>query len=115
MSSLTRGALAEQTLAARLNRTANPTRYIAGFRTGRDRELALERERKTGVYIWTEPVAATVPSQFAGACEHYNAHAPRNSNLNAKNAPRLQVGHAVCYWRLAPETLPAFLDWYCAQ
>lgn len=115
MTTISTGAIAENILDARLARIAKPTRYIAGFRTPRGRELALERERKTGVFLWAEDVTSGVPARFMEMHEHYNAHAPRNSNLNSKNAPRLQLGNPASYWRLSPELLPDFLDWYCSQ
>ncbi|MBD5801783.1 hypothetical protein AZOA_12070 [Azoarcus sp. Aa7] len=114
MTGTTTGAIAEKILASKLVRICAPTRYIAGFRTASGRELALERERKTGVFLWTECVAVGIPARFEDVCEHYNAHSPRNSNLNGKNAPRLQLGSPASYWRLPPEALPDFLDWYCA-
>lgn len=101
---------AEELCAQRLERIAEPTQYIAGFRTKLGRELAIERERNV-IYCWAEHVvkdgAPGSPSR------HYPADKSRNSNLNGKNSPRLREGRAVDYWVF--DTLPAFarfLDWY---
>ncbi len=112
---MTPSYMAEQLLAQRLERIASPTLYIAGFKTQSGRELALERKRNTGIFLWTEQVYGEVPAQFSGGCVVYAPLKPRNSNLNGKNAPRLKLGNSVSYWRLQLEFLSAFLDWYCKQ
>lgn len=95
---------AEAFLASRFERTALPTKYIAGFRLPSGREIALERNRIQAIYLWTSPVD-TPPADLATHRTRYAAQKSRNSNLNAKNAPKLRVGRPVDYW-----TLPSLSD-----
>lgn len=104
---------AQEMLTERFTPVAIPSRYIAGFRSKRFLEIALERNRTEGVYLWTEAVSA--PAGMFPLPEVYPASRTRNSNLIGKHAPRLTVGHQVHYWRLDEADLVRFLDWYAAQ
>ncbi|SDD96598.1 hypothetical protein [Aquimonas voraii] len=90
---------AETFLASRFERTALPTKYIAGFRLPNGREIALERNRTQSIYLWTPPLD-NVSAQLAQYRTRYAAHKSRNSNLNAKNGPTLREGRPVDYWKL---------------
>ena len=105
---------AEQLLLSNFTRTANPTKYIAGFRTTRGREFALERARDS-LFIWTENLP--YPESLAlSPPRHYSKDKTRNSNLNNKNSPRLILGKAVDYWKLeSTEELNTLMDWYKTQ
>lgn len=104
---------AEALLAQKLTRTAPPTKYIAGFVTPRQRQLAQERNRQS-ISIWSEAVAHEAPSSLGRFLkERYPAARTRNSNLNGKNADRLRVGKAVDYWCFDTlGDLGVFVDWY---
>ncbi len=106
-------AAAEALLASQLHRITKPTKYIAGFTTPTQRQLALQRERK-GIYLWTEAVASLAPPELGRFVQRgYSASQSRSSNLNSTNASRLTVGHPVDYWLF--ETLidlQKFIDWY---
>ncbi len=107
--------IAEQLLEKHLARTAKPTKYIAGFRTKRGREIALERSRDS-LFIWTEHLAEFPQNFTLRPLRHYPANKSRNSNLNNKNAPKLIVSKAADYWQLdSTESLQSFIDWYVAQ
>ena len=74
--------IAEQLLVNLLKRTAEPTQYIAGFRTARGRELALQKARDS-IYIWTEHLE--LPDTLTLRPIRYYAHdKSRSSNLNRK-------------------------------
>lgn len=105
---------AEQLLANMFGRTAEPTQYIAGFRTNRGRELALQRARDS-IFVWTEHL--DIPEALAlRPVRHYPKDKTRSSNLNRKNSPRLIVGKAVDYWNLeSTEELKALMEWYQKQ
>lgn len=107
---------AESLLAQQLTRTAPPTKYIAGFITPRQRQLAQERNRQS-ISIWSEAVAHEAPSSLRRFLkERYPASRTRNSNLNSKNADRLRVGKAVDYWCFDTlGDLGVFVDWYCTR
>ncbi|WP_010628910.1 DUF262 domain-containing protein [Halomonas sp. KM-1] len=102
---------AEEVMAAFLQRIAEPTKYIAGFRTHGGLELALERNR-SGIALWTEVVPDVEESGFVMAMR-YDATTPRNSNLNSKNCPRLKLGREVLTWKLRDtDELVDFINWY---
>ena len=102
--------LAEKHCAAKLQRTAQPSKKIAGFTTRLGRQLALERTRES-IYCWTEPVqmngaGLTTPSR-------YPATKSRTSGLNGVHAPRLSLGRTVHYWKFSGlEDFDDFLAWY---
>jgi hypothetical protein len=100
---------AEQLLESILNRTAEPTQYIAGFRTIRGRDIALQRARDA-IYIWTEHLE--LPNTLTiRPMRHYPKDKSDSSNLNRKNSPRLIVGKAVDYWKLeSTEELKALVE-----
>lgn len=101
----------EQLLEQYLSRVANPSKYIAGFRTKDGKELALERQRQV-ITIWTQQVYGIEDAGFA-LDRLYSANEPRNSNLNRKNCPNLRLGMPVAYWKLADtDELLDFINWY---
>ena len=108
---------AESILKQAIKPTAAPTKYIAGFRTERGRELALERNRNTAIYLWAEiqnpDIKGIKVMNQANPGMPYSANQPRNSNLNNKNAPRLKEGKEVYYLKIDDAAvLRAFVDWY---
>lgn len=104
---------AESILAERLYKIENPTKYIAGFKTRLGREIALERQRSS-IYCWSEAVSLTgLENSSISPIRTYASQKTRNSNLNSKNCPRLQVGRPVYYWKFDEiEELELFLNWY---
>jgi hypothetical protein len=118
MSSLT-PTIAEQVLEDWLERTASPTKKLAGFRTQRGRELAIEREIQA-VRIWAEAFNPDISGIEITNQKHpgqpYSAGQARSSNLNPKNAPRLSKEHRVFYLTVKSEAaLRQFVDWYMQQ
>jgi hypothetical protein len=101
---------AEDYCAAKLNRTAAPSKYIVGFTTRMGRQLAIERSRKS-IYCWTEPTSlSTAP---CSPRELYPASRSRTSALNGRHAPRLMPGRAVLYWTFdCLEDFKRFVEWY---
>jgi hypothetical protein len=111
MSASSIAGSAEKLLADRFEAIGNVTKYISAFRTGRGREMALERDRD-GLYLWTEQVEGR-PIDLP-APEAYEAKRTRNSNLKS-TAKRLQVGKAVWYWRLERiSDLETLCTWYAS-
>lgn len=103
---------AESVLATYLSRIAEPTKYIAGFRTQDGKELALEREAKD-ITLWTQPVS-TDDAEFVPH-RQYSSSDTRNSNLNRKNCPALRLGNPAVVWKLADtDELLDFVNWYSA-
>lgn len=95
------------------DRPINQTKYIASFRVGDGREVALERN-KNSFYLWTGRCADVAPAEFTPFLRRrYSASKSRNSNLNDKNSPTLKTGYAVDYW-LFPTVgaLSRFVQWY---
>ena len=94
-------------------RTKAPTKYIAGFKTRRNLNLALQRHRTTMVGIWVQHFdPLQLPEVTA---EHYARDRSRSSNLTA-NGPNLAVGHEAWYLRFdTSASFESFLDWYSAQ
>ncbi|WP_347909856.1 hypothetical protein [Pseudomonas grandcourensis] len=91
-------------------RIAPPSKYIAGFSTRLGRELALHRTQQA-IYCWSQdvPLAGAPTSPI----RQYEAHEPRNSNLNGKNCPTLQIGRKVHYWKFEDTaSFQNFLHWY---
>jgi len=102
----------EATLAKFLERIAEPTKYIAGFRTKDGKELALERKGRD-ITLWTQTVSLS-GSEFEPARE-YSDTDPRNSNLNRKNCPALRLGNPAYVWKLeSADDLLDFVNWYSA-
>lgn len=102
--------LAENRCAAMLQRTAQPSHYIAGFTTRHGRQLALERTRKS-IYCWTEPVPLHGAGFIPQKC--YPATKSRTTALNGIHAPRLSLGRAVRYWKFSKlEDFEDFLACY---
>ncbi|MDI3490757.1 MAG: hypothetical protein PWP11_2034 [Thauera sp.] len=102
--------MAEAWCATRTRRIAPPSNYIAGFEMPNGRQIALERNRAQ-VYVWTEQVS--LDAAPAAPVRIYSAEKSRNSNLNAKNCPRLSVGNPVLYWIFHTlDELVHFLIWY---
>ena len=91
-----------------------PTKYIALFATTRKRQIALERTRTNGIYVWTECHPSDLNGiqianrRFPG--QPYTAAQPRNSNL--KNC-RLGLGNLAYYLKFETAgTFERFLKWY---
>lgn len=104
---------AEKRLSARLVRIgSDEVHYLRCYRTGRGRELALNRVNN-GLYIWSEAVWNRAPAALRSQrLRRYAPEQRRISTLEA-NAPRLWVGCAADYWRLtSPADLDMFVDWY---
>ncbi|WP_237255395.1 hypothetical protein [Pseudomonas oligotrophica] len=108
MSQLAKAA--EALCASKYKRTATPSQYIAGFNTRLGRQLALHRTQHA-IYCWTQVIPLI--GAPASPIRQYAARDTRNSNLNAKNAPSLCLGHAAHYWKFGDTTsFESFLDWY---
>lgn len=104
-------ALAEAILEKFCLRIAPPTKYIAGFRTSDNKELALERERN-GIVLWSQPVELDEDAEWVPH-RTYTATSPRNSNLNRKNCPALSLGNPALVWQLDDaDDLLDFINWY---
>lgn len=112
-SRLTRAA--EALLAARFQRTRPPTIKVAGFRTSRGREVAIERARQQ-LRVWAE----VAPPELAGMRivnvrnpgQPYAAGQPRSSNLRSQ-APKLSAAHRAVYLEFADiAALKQFVEWY---
>ena len=86
--------------------------YARCFRTGSDKQLALNRVN-AGIDVWTEPVWEQAAPAFQGMRKkRYSANESRISTLEA-NAPRLYTGNAADYWHFPTlGDLEAFIDWY---
>jgi hypothetical protein len=108
------GALeAEEHLRATLARIgSDDVHYVRCFRTGRGRQLALNRVN-AGLNVWTEPVWEDAPASFRSMRKkRYAPSESRISSLEA-NAPRLYKGYAADYWRFPSfGALEAFVEWY---
>jgi hypothetical protein len=114
----TTALIAEEELAKHLSSTSNGTQYIAGFRTKRGRELALERNRDS-VFVWVECIESGLPGITIRNVKNpgmpYSKDQGRNSNLNATNAPRLMRGKPAFYLEVAGvEDLKELIRWYQA-
>jgi hypothetical protein len=93
---------AEEYLASRLERTTEPTKYIAGFRTPSGKELALARTNRD-VYVWVSllppGLRGVTVSNRDNPGQPYAPTQTRNSNLRA-STPTLAEGHQAWYVRL---------------
>ncbi|MDC6381763.1 DUF262 domain-containing protein [Pseudomonas graminis] len=91
-------------------RIAEPTKYIAGFRTMDGKEIALEREG-SGITLWTQYVS--VDGAEIQPVRRYADTDTRNSNLNRKNCPALRLGNRALVWKLVDrDELLDFINWY---
>ena len=108
---------AEVLLRKTLSPYNTPTDYIASFRTKSSRELALERERTEGFYVWVQKYTTEIGGvsieneKYPG--KPYLAAQSRNSNLNETNTPKLMPGKKVWYLKADNiESLQHLIDWY---
>lgn len=100
----------EATLEYFFARIAEPTKYIAGFRTADGKEIALERESQV-ITLWTQSVPVN-DAELEPARRYANTD-PRNSNLNRKNCPALRLGNPALVWKLTDrDELLDFINWY---
>lgn len=111
-------ARAESHLASIFGRIKAPTRYIAGFRTERGTELALERERQE-IYLWLAVRPPEIPGTAvvnrANPGMPYSVLQKRNSNLRSQ-APSLWTGNRAWYVRIADMAVLGLLgEWLAAQ
>ena len=111
---------AEKLLKKRLMYSNTPTDYIATFRTASGREIALERERTEGFFVWLHKYTTEINGidveneKYPG--KPYTANQGRNSTLNEKNTPKLKPGKKVWYLKVDNiEALENLIDWYCKQ
>ncbi|RTE66107.1 hypothetical protein EH243_08280 [Amphritea opalescens] len=111
-------ATAEKMLDSHLNRTSNPTKYIAGFESRFGKQVAIERTRKNGVYCWLQEFDRSLLSadieivNRSHPGQPYSKGQSRNSNLNLKNASRLTDKHEVWYVKFGSiSALNAYLAW----
>ena len=108
---------AEKLLKNRLMPFNTPTDYIASFRTASGREMALERERTEGFFVWLQKYTTEIKGVAIQNDKHpgepYAPNQSRNSNLNEKNTPKLKMGKKVWYLKVDNiEGLNALVDWY---
>jgi hypothetical protein len=106
---------AEELLARHFTRIREPSLYIAGFRTSRGRELAIERIRQQP-RIWAEVAPAGLSGMRVVNVQNpgqpYAAGQPRNSNLRSQ-APKLSMAHAATYLEFDDiAAVKSFVDWY---
>jgi hypothetical protein len=100
----------ETLLGTFCTRIAEPTKYIAGFRTMDGKEIALEREA-SGITLWTQCVP--VEDAEVKPARKYAGTDTRNSNLNRKNCPALRLGNPALVWKLVDrDELLDFINWY---
>lgn len=109
---------AEKLLRKRLNPINIPTDYIASYRTASGRELALERDRTEGFFVWLQKYTTEISGITIKNIEHpgepYLANQNRNSNLIEKNTPKLKPGKKVWYVKADNiEALENLVNWYC--
>lgn len=89
---------------------AEPSKYIAGFRTSNGKEIALERETSV-ITLWTQCVS--VEDAEIKPARRYSNTDTRNSNLNRKNCPALRLGNPALVWKLSDrDELVDFINWY---
>ena len=107
---MTNTMLALKKLRERLPGTENRTKYISCFSNTSGRQIAIEKERQDGIYIWVEchtPEIEGVEIRNRNTPGFpYSRSQSRNSNLNEKTASRLKVGNKV--WYLKIEALESF-------
>ena len=108
---------AEILLRATLIPYNNPVNYIASYRTKSGREVALERERTEGYFVWvqkytTQILGVTIQNQKVPGMP-YVASQTREANLNKTNAPKLMIGKKAWYLKVDNiEALKNLIDWY---
>jgi hypothetical protein len=109
---------AEALLAGQFARLREPTKYIATFRTKNGRHIALTRQAKDDLYIWTE----CVPEAMDGVAvrnqkspgQPYSPEQPRSSNLT-NASKQLGVGNQAFYLKIDTlGTLERLARWYDA-
>lgn len=101
---------AESLCAQRFSRTAQASKYIAGFSNKLGRQLALHRTQQA-IYCWSQDVPLI--GALASPIRHYAENESRNSNLNGKNCQNLKIGCAVHYWKFEDiSSFQDFLRWY---
>jgi hypothetical protein len=95
------------------------TQYIAKFESKSGRELALEKERIEGVFLWLQKYNQSIEGvqiknqKFPG--QPYESKQSRNSNLNEKNTPKLKVGRKAFYLQIDNlDALKKVVDWYAS-
>ena len=116
-STESKGVSAEFILAKHFARLRDPTKYIAAFRTPSDRHLALGRNVKSSINLWTE----TAPPEGMKGVEINNAKRPgcayepdqpRNSNLTTASN-RLGFGNTAYYLKFETVgALESYVEWY---
>ena len=86
---------AESWLRQRFEPTRQPTKYIAGFKVGHGREIALERQRHS-IQVWVDSLPVGLRGVHvlnrSNPGQPYAASQSRNSNLRAAT-PTLAEGH----------------------
>lgn len=96
------------------------TQYIAKYETKNGKELALERERTEGIFLWLQKYDQIMDGvrvkneKYPG--QPYEAKQPRNSNLNEKNTPKLKFGRKAFYLQI--DNIEAFekvITWYAEK
>jgi len=97
--------------------TETTTQYIARYETKRGKQLALERDRSEGIYLWLQKYDQSISgveinnSKIPG--QPYERNQPRNSNLNEKNAPKLKKGNRAYYLKIDNvAALEKVIAWY---
>ncbi len=101
--------IAERRLEERFDRTRKATQKLAGFVTSNGRQIALQRERKTALYLWVED---RPPSALGVTVERYPPSKSRGSNHKAI-VPNLSEGNEA--WKVVLQdlgVLAALMDWY---
>jgi hypothetical protein len=113
-SLMTESELVLKMLRAELPGTENSTKYISCFSDRSGRQIAIEKKRTTGIYVWVEKYdseidGAEVRNRSTPGMP-YSGNQSRNSNLNDKTASRLKVGNKV--WYLKIDSLEAFKQFF---
>lgn len=101
--------VAERRLEERFDRTKEATQKLAGFVTSNGRQIALQRERKTALYLWVE---VRPPPIVGVTIERYPPSKSRGSHHKA-NVPSLAEGNEA--WKVVLQDLGALatlMDWY---
>ena len=106
--------IAKQIIEENLGENIASTKYISVYRTRNGRELALQKNRKTMVSVWTEDYDKSISEieikNEANPGKPYSKYQSRSSNSNSK---KLRVGNEVYYLKInTVESLKKFLEWY---
>ena len=117
---MTESELVLKMLREKLPGTENSTKYISCFSDRSGRQLAIEKERTTGIYLWVEKYDSEVDGVQVKNRNTpgmpYNVNQSRNSNLNDKTASRLKVGNKVWYLKIDSfESFKQFFNGYVVQ